>query len=341
MDVLNKKTKSFKVAVLGGGTGSFTLLNGFKKYDFKLSAIVNMADDGSSTGTLRDELGVLPPGDVRRCLVALSKSPKIRDLFEYRFAEGSLKGHAFGNLLLAALEKVTGSFTDAVETASEILNISGTVIPATLNDVRLALTWPDKNFQLFGEKIIDIKNFPYDPRLATLSLIPRATANPKAIQAIEHADMVVIAPGDLYTSLGPILVIEGISEALKSTNAKIIYVCNLATKRGQTDGFDVRNHSDEIERLIGAPVLDVVLYNTGKPQSALLERYAREGDYWVEINNTRLADAPFKAIPGDLVARDIETTYPSSDPLIGHRTYMRHNADKVAKVLLTVVSRHQ
>ncbi|HEU5121419.1 MAG TPA: gluconeogenesis factor YvcK family protein, partial [Candidatus Saccharimonadales bacterium] len=132
-----------KIAVIGGGTGSFNLLKALKQYSHSIAALVNMADDGGSTGVLRDELGTLPPGDVRQCLVALSDSPKVRDLFDYRFEEGTFKGHAFGNLLLSALEKITGDFSEAVETASEILRINGVVVPATLDNVRLKMEWPE------------------------------------------------------------------------------------------------------------------------------------------------------------------------------------------------------
>ncbi|HEU4715847.1 MAG TPA: gluconeogenesis factor YvcK family protein, partial [Candidatus Saccharimonadales bacterium] len=148
-----------KIAVIGGGTGSFTLLSSLKNYSRSIAAIVNMVDDGGSTGVLRDELGALPPGDVRQCLVALSDSPKIRDLFNYRFEEGTFGGHSFGNILLTALEKMTGNFTEAIETASEILRVNGTVIPATLDNVRLKMEWPQASVILQGERVIDAEYF--------------------------------------------------------------------------------------------------------------------------------------------------------------------------------------
>jgi len=183
-----------RVVTIGGGTGSFTLLSVLKEYFNDLTAIVTMSDNGGSTGQLRDELGVLPPGDTRQCLVALSESPKVRDLFNYRFDEGSLAGHSFGNLFLTALEKMTGSFAEAVETASEVLNVQGQVIPATLDNVQLNLAWPDHNVVLEGEEVIDVEALPYDPRQAILSLEPAAQANPAALAAIATADLVVIAP---------------------------------------------------------------------------------------------------------------------------------------------------
>lgn len=176
-----------KIAVIGGGTGSFTLLSALKDHTSQIAAIVNMADDGGSTGVLRDELGALPPGDIRQCLVALSDSPKIRDLFNYRFDSGTFEGHSFGNLFLTALEKTTGNFAEAIDTASEILRVNGTVIPGTLDDVRLQMQWPgDKSVSLAGERVIDAEHFKLDPRKATLSLVPRPTVNPMATKAIEQ-----------------------------------------------------------------------------------------------------------------------------------------------------------
>ncbi|HSW80266.1 MAG TPA: gluconeogenesis factor YvcK family protein [Candidatus Saccharimonadales bacterium] len=323
-----------KVVIIGGGTGSFALLSGFKKYTSNLTAIVNMADDGSSSGILRDELGVLPPGDARRCLVALSDSPRVRELFEYRYDEGPMKGHAFGNIFLATLEKLTGSFAEAIDTASEVLNIRGRVVPATLDDVRLRLSWPHKQLVLHGERVIDVEYFKYDPRSAKLSLEPQATANPAALTAIMDANLVVIAPGDLYTSLGPILIADGMKKALNNTKARIVYVCNLVTKVGQTDGFDVSTHASEIERFIGKPVIDTVLYNTGMPTENLLKKYAKVGEHWVRANTKLLEGAHYDAIGGDFVAHNAVKLINKSDPLTHHRTFIRHDAGKVARRLL-------
>jgi uncharacterized cofD-like protein len=328
-----KGDKNPTVVVIGGGTGSFTLLSGLKNYTRNLTAIVNMADDGSSTGILRDELGVLPPGDARRCLVALSRSPKIRELFEYRFDGGALAGHAFGNLFLAALEKLTGSFAEAIETASEVLNVQGRVVPATLDNVRLRLSWPDKQIILNGERVIDSEHFANDPREATLSLVPDARANPAALAAIAAADIVVLAPGDLYTSLGPILVARGFRKALRTTRAQVVYACNLVTKQGQTEGFDVATHVAEIERFAGAPIVDTVLYNTGKPPAKLLERYAKKGEHWVAANESVLRAAHYRVVGGDFMSR-AAAEVAVNDALVSGRTFIRHDTDKVARALL-------
>lgn len=324
-----------KFVVIGGGTGSFTLLSGLKKYARHITALVNMADDGGSTGQLRDELGVLPPGDVRQCLVALSESPKTRDLFNYRFEEGTFKGHAFGNLFLTALEKMTGSFAEAVEVASEVLKIQGNVEPVTLDSVRLGMRWPDKKVLLEGERVIDADIFKHDPRSAELFLEPAAQVNPAALQAIVEADIVVIAPGDLYTSLGSLLIIDGIGEALESTAAKIVYVCNLVTKHGQTDGFTVGDHVAEIERFIGQNVVDYVIYNDAKPTAEAAERYQEEGAYTVDYDRRQLTESHYEAIGADLLGQTIVHSGNGDLPQVT-RGFIRHNADAVARQLMRI-----
>ncbi len=321
-----------KIAVIGGGTGSFTMLSALKKYTGQIAAIVSMADDGGSTGVLRDEMGALPPGDVRQCLVALSDSPKIRDLFQYRFDGGTFGGHSFGNVLLSTLEKITGDFNQAVETASEILRIRGTVIPATLDNVRLKMAWPDKSLVLHGERVIDAEYFSHDPRRAELSLTPSATANPMALAAIEQADIIVIAPGDLYTSLGPLLVIDGIGEALAASKAKKMYVSNLVSKRGQTDGFTVSDHASEIERFAGVSFLDYVLYNQQTPNEETARRYEEEGGYVTLADLENLTAARYKAVGGDFLGEMASKN--TADSLIGHRSLIRHDAVAVAKRIL-------
>lgn len=323
-----------KIAVIGGGTGSFTLLSALKAYTSKIAAIVNMADDGGSTGVLRDELGTLPPGDVRQCLVALSDSPKIRDLFNYRFEEGTFAGHSFGNLFLTTLEKTTGNFAEAIETASDILRVNGTVIPATLDNVRLKMEWPGSSVTLHGERVIDADHFKNDPRKAELSLVPQPSVNPMAVTAIEKADVVVIAPGDLYTSLGPLLVIDGIGEALRTTSAKVIYVCNLVTKDGQTNHFTVSDHAAEIERFGGGGFLDAVLYNKQVPSNDVLKRYKDENAFLVDVDKEVLDAKAYSAIGGNFLGQ-IAATH-TADVLPVTRSLIRHNPAAVAKALMTI-----
>jgi uncharacterized cofD-like protein len=322
-----------KIVVIGGGTGSFTLLSALKDYSKSIVALVNMADDGGSTGVLRDELGVLPPGDVRQCLVALSSTPDMRQLFSYRFEEGTLAGHTLGNLLLTAVEKMTGGdFGKAVEMASEILRINGRVVPVTFDNIRLKMHWPNGT-TLSGEHVIDAGDFMHDPRRAELSLVPQAEANPMAVRAIEQADIVVVAPGDLYTSLGPLLVVPGIGKALRGTSAKKVYVTNLVTKKGQTDGFAVSDHAAEIERFAGGAFLDFVLYNRQKPSLDLAKRYKSEEAYVVKVDIDRHdKKRTYRAIGGDFLGEIARGN--KADKLPVTRSYIRHNAHAVAHAII-------
>jgi uncharacterized cofD-like protein len=295
-----------------------------------------MADDGGSTGTLRDELGVLPPGDVRKSLVALSESPKVRDLFNYRFEEGSLQGHTFGNLFLTALEKMTGNFAEAVETASEVLDIIGRVVPITLDNVRLVIEWPDGT-NVHGEGKIDVMQFAAEKGKPTLTLEPEAHINPDAAKAIHDADLIVISAGDIYTSLGSSLAVKGVMEALDSTRAQIVYVCNLVTKPGQTTGLTASQHVAEIERLAGKEFIDYLLYNTARPPEDLIDKYLKEGEYLVEIDKAALDAAHYKAIGAELL--DAQTAPAvKGDLLAAHRSLIRHDGDAVARKLVAITA---
>ena len=321
-----------RVVVIGAGTGTFTILSALKYYARDITAIVNMSDDGGSTGILRDELGALPPGDVRQCLVALSESDqKMRDLFNYRFDEGALGGHSFGNLFLTALEKTTGSFGDAVKTAGDILKISGHVIPVTLENVTLVLT-EENGEKIRGEYQIVLTKF--NETRPKLSLEPNARINPEAKAAIRAADVVVIAPGNLYTSLAPTLMVGGMSEALSATKAKLVYVSNLVTKPGQTDNFKVHDYVHEIERFIGSRPVDYVIYNKRKPTTNLLQKYAQAGEYAVEYDEAVFAKAHYHAIGDNLVSGTIPKLKASEQRI--PRTLIRHDSDKVARLIMRI-----
>lgn len=327
--------QSLRVAVIGGGTGSFTILSALKYYTTQIAAIVSMADDGGSTGVLRDEFGTLPSGDIRQCLVALSDSPKVRDLFSYRFEEGTFQGHSFGNLLLTTLEKIEGDFSAAVDTASEILQVNGVVIPATLDNVRLKMEWPHKSLVLHGERVIDTEYFKNDPRRAEVSLVPNAHVNQTAIAAIEQADIIIVAPGDLYTSLGPLLVIDGIGEALAKSHALKVYVSNLVSKQGQTDGFTVHDHANEIERFAGGAFLDYVLYNNARPERAVASKYKAEGDSLTKYDAQQASGASYKAVGGAFLGTMAEHP-PSSSHFSVKRSLIRHDADAVIQEILSI-----
>lgn len=316
---------SKKLVLIGGGTGSFTLLSSLKKYFSDITALVNMADDSGSTGVLRDELGVLPPGDVRQCLVALARDPRMRDLFDYRFEEGTFAGHSFGNLFLTAVEKTTDDFAEAVDLASDVLNISGRVVPITLDPVTLVADNPDNT--VTGQDTISSANL--DRPFMRLEPTPRL--NPAAKHAIAEADFIVIAPGRLYGSLAPALIVPGVSEALATAKAKKAYVCNLVTKPGQTDGFKVHDFAAEIERLAGKLTLDYVLYNNAKPDAELLEKYAQEGEYWVAYDEQAFATQHYKAVGGHFVLDTPWQNTAKKDLLT--RTLIRHDGDAIARAL--------
>lgn len=323
-----------KIVVIGGGTGSFTVLSALRAHAPNLTALVSMADDGGSTGILRDQLGVLPPGDVRQCLVALSEaSAELRSLFNYRFEDGDFAGHSFGNIFLSAVQKQTNNFNDAVRLASDVLRISGRVLPITLDDVRLAIRWPDGTV-VHGEGKIDAMHFAAQGR-PMLYLEPQARVNPEAVQAIHDADLIVFAPGDVYTSLGALLIVEGVGEALAASRAKKVYVCNLVVKPGHTSGFTVADHAAEIERLAGRTFLDYVLYNTTQPSPETLQVYEQAGELLVEIDEAALGRMHYKPIGAALLAK--EPSRPrKGDQLAAHRSYIRHDGQVLARALLAL-----
>jgi uncharacterized cofD-like protein len=257
----------------------------------------------------------------------------VRDLFNYRFDSGSLEGHAFGNLFLTALEKMTGNFADAVETAAEVLNITGAVHPVTLDKFTLVMKQADGNVTE-GEFKIGHADFGDNVR-PTMELSPSAELNPAAREAIMKADIVVIAPGNLYGSLAPALIVPGMSEALNQTTAKKVYVCNLVTKPGQTDGFTVNDYAAEVERF-GAFNLDYVLFNENKPSDRLLERYAKEGEYRVRYDIETLSQAHYQAIGGDFLAKQPSVPAADADPIAHTRTLIRHDPIAVAKQLMRI-----
>lgn len=323
--------KGPKIVMIGGGTGSFTLLKELKNYAQDITALVTMADDGGSTGQLRDEYGVLPPGDVRQCLIALSNSTEqMRSLFNYRFGEGSFEGHSFGNLFLTAVEKMTDDFGEAVKLAGKILNITGRVLPITLDNTHLVML--DGKHKVIGEYQIGHTVFKAKNR-PDFSLQPHAWINPEAKQAIADADMIVIAPGNFYGSLIPAVIVDGVAEALQITKAKVVQVVNLVTKPGQTDGWKVTDYANELERFIGRGIIDYVLYNTEKPTKDMLKKYAADGEYPVGFKASDLKKASYRAIGKDLVSKELPVLV-KNDKL--ERTLIRHDADAVARQLMRI-----
>ncbi len=325
--------KPFKIVTISGGTGGFTMLSGLKTYqDLDLTAIVTMTDSGGSTGQLRDELGVLPPGDARQCLVALSRNSGVmRDLFTYRYQEGQLTGHNFGNLFLSTLEKITGDFTQAIEEAADVLNVEGSVKPVTTTNTNLCVDLQEQKKTICGEQdITQYEGLRYFG-IERMYLDPPAVINESARQAILDADAVIIGPGNLYASIIPHLLVEGVPRALQETDARIIFNCNLMVKYGHTDGFSVQDFAREIETYVGANVLDYVLYNTQRPSSELLERYQQEGAP-VEFDKTETEKDNAPAFVGaDVIADELYSQVPKKDLL--RRTLIRHDPEKLAREL--------
>jgi len=322
-----------KIVTIGGGTGSFVVLSGLKKYPVKLSAIVAMTDDGGSSGILRDELGILPPGDVRQCLVALAREDLLlRKLFTYRFNKGTFRGHNLGNLFMATLEKITGSFDQAVEKASRILNIRGEVIPVTLDKVWLRAELENGQI-LKGEDKINRSKLLSKFKVKKLFVVPKARANPKAILTIREADLIVIGPGNLYCSILPNFLIKGIPEAIRKSKARKIYNCNLMTKLGHTDGFKIEDFVNTIEKYLGKGVIDYVIFNTKRPAPEFLKRYAEEGEEFVEFDKDTLKKKGF--IGGNLINQKIYKRDPAE--IFLKRSLIRHHPDKLAKIIISLL----
>ncbi|MFZ2299586.1 MAG: gluconeogenesis factor YvcK family protein [Candidatus Moraniibacteriota bacterium] len=325
-----------KVVTIGGGTGSFTLLSGLKQYPIELSAIVSMADDGGSTGVLRDELGVLPPGDVRQCLVALSDSSEmLRQLMNYRFENGGLAGHSFGNLFLSALQKITGNFTDGVAEAAKILNVRGDVIPVTVTDTNLKIELRSGKI-LSGEHEINMNLKVGSIGIKKTFLAPRARANPRAIRKILEADLIIIGPGNHYCSIVPNLLVKGIPEAIRKSKATVVYNCNLVNKRGHTDGFTLETYADEIHRFLGGERIDFVTFNTKRPSRALLERYGKENGELITFVNDKNAPHRYRVLQSDFLSRQ-SIRDSAADTLGSTRAFIRHDTEKLGKALMMIL----
>lgn len=324
---MDSSQRLYKTTVIGGGTGSFTLLTGLKNYrDIDLTAIVAMTDDGGSTGLLRDELGVLPPGDIRQCLVALSHSEDIwRRLFTYRFNHGRLKGHNFGNLFISALEQITGSFEESISLAGEILQTRGQVIPVTLDNVRLVAR-TSKGKVIFGEHQIDLKK----NVIQDISFKPNPTLNPKALERILESDLIVISPGDIYTSLLPTLLVPGVCDSINDSLAKKVYVCNVMTQPKHTSGFKVIDFVELFELKLGKNIFDTVLYNTKKPSSAFVKAYSKEGEYPVCYSQRDFKRNDISFIGADILSQKIPQKV-EGDKLA--RALIRHDSYKTAHEL--------
>lgn len=322
-----------KVVTVGGGTGSYTILSGLKNIpDISLTAIVSMADDGGSTGVLRDELGVLPPGDVRQCLVALSEhSDVVRKLMGYRFSEGKLSGHSFGNIFLAALEKVTGDFVQGVEVASEILKVKGKVIPVTGNRAELSIILKDGR-QVVGEDTINHSDL-QATGIDSVTYTENVEISPHAKRAILEADMIILGPGNYYCSVVPNLVVGGFKEAMQKTSARIVFPVNLTNKQGHTLYWKASQYVADIEKCLGRQV-DVILLNNERPSEEQLLHYKLEEGDGV-LTEDDMGNDP-RTVREKLLSHAI-VVGDDSDILQQTRSFIRHDKDAFKDAIMKIL----
>ncbi|MBD2138977.1 YvcK family protein [Anabaena sp. FACHB-1237] len=309
-----------KIVVIGGGTGLSTLLRGLKTYSANITAIVTVADDGGSSGRLRQEFGVLPPGDIRNCLAALADEEKLlTELFQYRFQAGDgLIGHSFGNLFLTAMSEITGDLERAVAASSKVLAVRGQVLPATLSDVRLWAELTD------GRRIEGESNIPKaNGKIAKIGCIPEyPPALPAAIKAIKEADYIIIGPGSLYTSIIPNLLVPEITEAIAHCTSPRIYICNIMTQPGETDGYTVSQHIAAIDKVCNnRRLFDAVLVHKKTPSAQALIRYSQQNAHPVFLDRENVIELGRRIVPANIIYED-------------ENGAVRHDPQKLAKVLL-------
>ena len=315
-----------KITAIGGGTGLSTMLRGLKKYTKNLTAVVTVADDGGGSGVLRRDIGMPPPGDIRHCMESLANvEPIMERLLTYRFQEGSLAGQSFGNLILAALNGVTGSFEEAVAQMSQVLAITGRILPVTSADVQLEAVF-ENGARVVGESKISSFKKEQDCRIAHVALLPeRPAALPAALQAIREADLILMGPGSLYTSVIPNLLVEGVVEAICRSEALKIYVSNIMTQEGETEGYTAADHVDALLSH-GAPgLVDLCLANSAPVRPGLVEKYREEDAAPILVDRERiramgleLEEYPVASEGGD---------------------YARHDPDRLAAAVLDVYRR--
>lgn len=314
----SKLNKGAKVVAIGGGTGLSMLLKGIKKYTNNITAVVTVGDDGGSSGRLREELGILPPGDIRNCIAALADDENlITELFQYRFKNGEgLEGHSFGNLFLTALCAITGNMVKAVKESSNVLNIRGVVLPATLDDMKLAAEFEDGTI-IKGESNIPEAN----KKIKQLFTEPEVCkALPEVLTAIADADLIILGPGSLYTSVIPNLLVSGIVEAIMTSHAKKIYVCNIMTQPGETDNYSVASHVNALlNHAKGRKIIDAVLVNDSLPEN-ISEGYAKSGSIPVRLDMENLAPTGVTVVSQKLIQENKEGL-------------VRHSSHRVARAV--------
>ena len=299
-------SRGVRIVAIGGGHGLSTLLKGLKQKTSNISAIVTVADDGGSSGRLREEMDIIAPGDLRNCLVALAdKDTALEQLFQYRFGgEGELSGHSLGNLFLAALIKEFGNAQNALEAASTVLNIRGKVMPATAERIRLLAKMSDGK-EIEGESEIAAYGESRKAKILHMSMIPAAPiAVGDALEAIRHADLITLGPGSLYTSVLPDLLVPEILQAIKESNAPCLYICNIMTQPGETEGYTVSDHVKALIEHVGKNVIDYVLVNNARPSREILKKYEEVGEFPVKIDEKQVEETGVIMIKSNLLGEE-------------------------------------
>ena len=317
------RRKGPSVACIGGGTGLSTLLRGLKRVTRDITAIVTVSDDGGGSGVLRGELGMPPPGDIRNCMQALSNAePTIEKLLDYRFESGSLSGQSFGNLFLAAINGISESFDKAVIRMGEVLAITGRVLPVTNEDVHLWAEFEDGSM-VVGESKIAAAKAKKQSRIRRVELAPgKAGALPECVEAIENADMIILGPGSLYTSIIPNLLVSGVVDAIMRSNAVRLYVCNVMTEPGETDGYLVSEHARELFNHAGSKLFDYCLINSEPAPPDVLKKYSKGGAEPVCVDEDAVRELGIEIIRAPIAAM--------SDNLA------RHDSDKLALEIMRI-----
>ena len=311
---MTKQKQQSKIVTVGGGTGQFTLSLGLKDHPIEQEAVVTVADSGGDSGRKRVEYGILPPGDLRQALVALANSPgNLIELMNHRYKNGSMKGQNVGNLLLmAVLELSDNNIEVALEKLKQVFSVKGDVLPVSFDDIQLVATLEDGTV-IIGEHLIDEPEHDGSLRITRLDLQPQAMLNPRVAKGMTEADLIVIGPGDLYTSIIPNLLPVGMNEAIDSSEAPIVYIANLVTKWGQTNGMTASDHLDEVNRYLGRRKVDTMIFNSEIPSPDLVERYHDHHEELVKLGNPSckvetynlLAKEEPKKIDGDTVRRSL------------------------------------
>ncbi len=318
-----KNLSDLNIVAVGGGTGLSTMLRGIKLYTKNIDVIVTVADDGGGSGMIREDLNILPPGDIRNCLTALAEAePMMKKLFRYRFKCGRLTGQSFGNLFLAAMCDITGDFETAIEHMSSVLAVTGNVLPVTKDNVNLKAVLDNGNVVL-GESSIPIESIRQNSGISKISLEPGdVCAFDRCIKAINNADIIILGPGSLYTSIIPNLLVEGISFAISASSAKKVYVCNVMTQPGETTGYTASDHVNAIARHTGANYIDYCIVNTQEVPDVFLQKYRLENAAQVQVDYDKFEHMPTKLIAKNLLFVDKENMI------------LRHDYVKLAQTIL-------